>query len=242
MCDFDKNNKMPLYGQLMNFLLSEIECDKFKEHEKLPSERELCDKFSLSRDTVRQAIFQLEKMGYIYKKHGKGTFVASKQLKPDLYKFYDFTEEMKKLGKEAFSKVLSFEIIPADKYVANFLKIKENSNIHRITRLRLVDSVPLIFEKTYLPVEKFNCLHKDELSNSSLCNILKTRFSIKFSKGEEAFYPITPDEEIIKHLNLMKFQPVIKIERVTFEDENPVMFTERIVRGDKFKYTIVTSF
>lgn len=30
MCDFDKNNKMPLYGQLMNFLLSEIECDKFK--------------------------------------------------------------------------------------------------------------------------------------------------------------------------------------------------------------------
>lgn len=214
MCDFDKNNKMPLYGQLMNFLLSEIECDKFKEHEKLPSERELCDKFSLSRDTVRQAIFQLEKMGYIYKKH----------------------------GKEAFSKVLSFEIIPADKYVANFLKIKENSNIHRITRLRLVDSVPLIFEKTYLPVEKFNCLHKDELSNSSLCNILKTRFSIKFSKGEETFYPITPDEEIIKHLNLMKFQPVIKIERVTFEDENPVMFTERIVRGDKFKYTIVTSF
>lgn len=98
------------------------------------------------------------------------------------------------------------------------------------------------FEKTYLPVEKFNCLHKDELSNSSLCNILKTRFSIKFSKGEETFYPITPDEEIIKYLNLMKFQPVIKIERVTFEDENPVMFTERIVRGDKFKYTIVTSF
>ena len=70
---------MPLYGQLMNFLLSEIECDKFKEHEKLPSERELCDKFSLSRDTVRQAIFQLEKMGYIYKKHGKGTFVAERK-------------------------------------------------------------------------------------------------------------------------------------------------------------------
>ena len=152
MCDFDKNNKMPLYGQLMNFLLSEIECDKFKEHEKLPSERELCERFCVSRDTVRQAIFQLEKMGYIYKKHGKGTFVAPKQLKPDLYKFYDFTEEMKKLGKEALSKVLSFEIVPADKYIAKFLKIKENSNVHRIIRLRLVDSIPLIFEKTYLPM------------------------------------------------------------------------------------------
>ena len=242
MCDFEKNNKMPLYGQLMNFLLSEIECDKFKEHEKLPSERELCDKFNLSRDTVRQAIFQLEKMGYIYKKHGKGTFVAPKQLKPDLYKFYDFTEEMKKLGKEAISKVLSFEIIPADKYIANALKIKENSNVHRITRLRLVDSIPLIFEKAYLPIEKFNYFYIDELNTSSLCNILKNRFSIKFSKGEETFHPITPDEDITRYLNLMKFQPVIKIERTTFEDEEPIMFTERIIRGDKFKYTITTSF
>lgn len=242
MCDFEKNNKMPLYGQLMNFLLSEIECDKFKEHEKLPSERELCDKFNLSRDTVRQAIFQLEKMGYIYKKHGKGTFVAPKQLKPDLYKFYDFTEEMKKLGKEAISKVLSFEIIPADKYIANALKIKENSNVHRITRLRLVDSIPLIFEKAYLPIEKFNYFHIDELNTSSLYNILKNRFSIKFSRREETFYPITPDEDITRYLNLMKFQPVIKIERTTFEDEEPIMFTERIIRGDKFKYTITTSF
>lgn len=214
MCDFDKNNKMPLYGQLMNFLLSEIECDKFKEHEKIPSERDLCDKFNLSRDTVRQAIFQLEKMGYIYKK----------------------------LGKEAVSKVLSFEIIPADKYISKALKIKENSNVHRITRLRLVDSIPLIFEKAYLSTEKFDFFSIDELSNSSLCNILKNRFSVKFSKGEETFYPITPDDEITRYLNLMKFQPVIKIERTTFEDEIPVMFTERIIRGDKFKYTITTSF
>lgn len=214
MCDFDKNNKMPLYGQLMNFLLSEIECDKFKEHEKIPSERDLCDKFNLSRDTVRQAIFQLEKMGYIYKKH----------------------------GKEAVSKVLSFEIIPADKYISKALKIKENSNVHRITRLRLVDSIPLIFEKAYLSTEKFDFFSIDELSNSSLCNILKNRFSVKFSKGEETFYPITPDDEITRYLNLMKFQPVIKIERTTFEDEIPVMFTERIIRGDKFKYTITTSF
>ena len=241
MCDFNKNNKIPLYGQLMNFLLSEIECDKFKEHEKLFSERELCEKFNLSRDTVRQAFFQLEKMGYVYKKHGKGTFVAPKELKSDLYKFYDFTEEMKKIGKETFFKILSFEVITADKYISNILKIKKNSSVYRIVRLRFVDSIPLIFEKTYLSLEKFNDSFVDELHNSSLCNILKNKFSVKFSKGKETFYPITPDEEITKHLNLMKFQPVIKIERVTFEGENPIMFTERIVRGDKFRYTITTS-
>ena len=122
------------------------------------------------------------------------------------------------------------------------MKIKENSNVHRITRLRLVDSIPLIFEKAYLSTEKFDFFSIDELSNSSLCNILKNRFSVKFSKGEETFYPITPDDEITRYLNLMKFQPVIKIERTTFEDEIPVMFTERIIRGDKFKYTITTSF
>lgn len=80
-------------------ILNDIEEGKLKEHDKLLSEREYCDLYDISRATVRQAILELEKNGYIYKQQGKGTFVSPQAFKQDLLKFYSFTDEMKKLGK-----------------------------------------------------------------------------------------------------------------------------------------------
>ena len=61
---------------------------------------------------------ELEKEGYIYKQHGKGTFVSPKRFKQDLLKFYSFTEEMKKLGKIPLSRVIDFKIINCDEKTA----------------------------------------------------------------------------------------------------------------------------
>src|SRR5690625_5973380 len=84
---------------MMDTLIKEMDQGVYKEHEKLPSEREFCDLYQLSRITVRQALQELELEGYIYKLHGKGTFVAPKSYNQNLVKLYSFTEEMKKLGK-----------------------------------------------------------------------------------------------------------------------------------------------
>ena len=43
----------------------------------LPSERELCDEFNVSRGTARQALAELEKAGIVYRKQGRGTFVST---------------------------------------------------------------------------------------------------------------------------------------------------------------------
>ena len=106
--------KIPLYCQLAEIIINEIESKGLKENDRLPAEREYSEKYKLSRATVRQAIDYLEKKGYIYKIQGSGTFVSSRRLKQKLLKFYSFTEEMKKQGKVPKSKILSFKIIEAD--------------------------------------------------------------------------------------------------------------------------------
>ena len=67
--------KQPLYDQLVELLKEKIE-NEYEANTMLPSERELSDLYGLSRTTVRLALQELEKIGYIYRQHGKGTFVS----------------------------------------------------------------------------------------------------------------------------------------------------------------------
>ncbi|MCD7980625.1 MAG: winged helix-turn-helix domain-containing protein, partial [Fusobacterium sp.] len=58
-------SKSPLYYQLAEIIIEEIKSRNLKENDKILTEREYCEKYNLSRATVRQAIAYLEKKGYI---------------------------------------------------------------------------------------------------------------------------------------------------------------------------------
>jgi len=72
----NKYSSTPLYYQLKEELIKSIIDGKYAPGEVIPSENELADLYSLSRPTVRQAIGELAKIGYLIKIKGKGTFVA----------------------------------------------------------------------------------------------------------------------------------------------------------------------
>lgn len=72
----DNTNKLPLYVQLVNTLLEQIQND-MSPNDKLPTEKEICEEYSVSRTTVRLTMNELENRGYIYRIQGKGSFVSS---------------------------------------------------------------------------------------------------------------------------------------------------------------------
>lgn len=80
----------------------------------MPSERELCEIYEVSRFTVRQALLELEREGFIYKQYGKGTFVGPKAYNQKLDVLYSFTEEMKNIGKQPTTEVLAFALLSVD--------------------------------------------------------------------------------------------------------------------------------
>ncbi len=71
-----KEQSIPKYIQAKEAILSWILTGKFVTHEKLPSENEIVKQFAMSRQTIRQALGELEQEGWLYKEQGKGTFVA----------------------------------------------------------------------------------------------------------------------------------------------------------------------
>ncbi len=234
-----KGDRVPLYYQLMDIIIDEINSGKYKENDKLPSERELCEMYDISRATVRQTIQELEKDGYIYKQHGKGTFVSPERFKQDLLKFYSFTEEMKKLGKVPSSKVIDFEIVEIDENIAKEMEIREGEKVYKFTRLRLADGRPIMLETSYIPYKRFEGITRDDLEQEAMYDIFTKRYNAVFSKAEESFQPVSTREDEAELLENQPGSPSMMIERITYEGEKIIEYTIGIARGDRFKYRVV---
>lgn len=65
------------YQNLKDYLIAKIRSGSLAGSGRLDSEPQLCERFSLSRNTIRQAIQELENEGYVYRIHGKGTFIRN---------------------------------------------------------------------------------------------------------------------------------------------------------------------
>lgn len=87
--------KQPLYDQLVDILTEKID-HEYRAGDMIPSERELSERYGLSRTTVRLALQELERLGLVVRQHGRGTFVTDRSAKAtNLMQSYSFTEQMR---------------------------------------------------------------------------------------------------------------------------------------------------
>ncbi|GAQ26009.1 GntR family transcriptional regulator [Tepidanaerobacter syntrophicus] len=238
MKKIEKESRIPLYYQLMDIIIEMIEAGNLKADDKLPSERELCEKYDISRSTVRQAIQELEREGYIYRIHGKGTFVSPEKFKQDLLKFYSFTEEMKKLGKVPTSKVLDFKIAKCNEKLAQKMRLNVHDEIYVFTRLRLADGEPMMLETSHVPCGRFPGLTKEKLERRPMYDIFSEEYNTTFTFAEEIFQPVITRENEAKLLNYYEGLPSMMIERFTYEKDTVIEYTKSVARGDRFKYRV----
>ncbi|GAA6324620.1 GntR family transcriptional regulator [Fusobacterium ulcerans] len=231
-------SKSPLYYQLAEIIIEEIKTKNLKEDDKILTEREYCEKYNLSRATVRQGIAYLEKKGYLYKIQGCGTFVSSRVLKQKLLKFYSFTEEMKKQGKTPESKILSFKEKIAGEKIAQELNLDKEEKIFELVRLRLADEEIYMYEKTYLPVKKLLNFSKKDILNTPLYDVLQKKYNIIFSKATERFLVLSADKKISEALEIDEKSPIIKLQRWTYTGIEKIEYTVSFLRGDKFEFEV----
>ncbi|MBW8348526.1 GntR family transcriptional regulator [Bacillus sp. IITD106] len=234
----EKDNRLPLYYQLMDVIIGKIEAGELKDHDKLPSERELCEMYNVSRTTVRQTMQELEKEKLIYKQHGKGTFVSPKVINQSLLKFYSFTEEMKKINKVPSSQVLAFKEIESDTQLAKKMEISEGTKVYKITRLRFADDEPMMYETSYLPLSRFPDLHGDDLERMPMYTLFRDKYKAIITKATERFSAIPTSKKEAALLNIREGEPSLLINRISFEGDSIIEYTVTIARGDKFTYSV----
>ncbi len=229
---------LPRYMQVMNYYIPLIKSGKLKEGDKMPTEEEICELFGISRITVRRALEGLQQGGYIYKQQGKGSFVMTKKTGFQLNHLKGFTEEMKALGKEPSSEVLTFEIVSPGEKAAGILGIDINQKIYLLERLRLADGVPIAIERVHLPFYRFPTLRTENVSES-LYEILKYHFGCESYKGIQEIHAGMATEEEARLLQINPGSAVLHINRTTYEQEGTAYeYVESTYRGDQYQFTV----
>lgn len=235
-----ENKKQSLYGKLVDTIRESIETE-LKPHDLLPSERELSDIYGVSRTTVRLALQELENLGFIYKKHGKGTFVSSiTDSILNLSGAYSFTEQMISLGKVPETKILEFNVTKANKYFSDNLDVHQGSDIIKIKRLRLADGKPMMVERSYLPYKKFDTLSIEMLQNYPMYDIFKDTYHEIIKYAEEEFYASIVSAKDSLLIDVPDGAASLNLVRKTYNLTNEVIeYTLSVARADQFRYKIL---
>ncbi len=207
----DPGSSVPKYSQLREILLDLI-ATELAYDEAIPSERELVDRYGLSRMTVRQAISNLVAEGRLYRVPGKGTFVARPKIEMPL-RLASFTEDMRARGLEPGAVDLERRLVPATALLARALALNPGDPVHVIARLRTADSVPMGVERCHIPAQVAPGLEGVSLANRSLYQVLQERFGIVLENGEQTIEAVIVDPEDAALLELRPGSAVLRLQR-----------------------------
>lgn len=127
----------------------------------LPTEAELCEQFSVSRMTVRQALQSLANAGLVDRRRGQGTFVASRPMHRRPGQFLSFTEEMARRGLTAGSVLLSSETSRPTPQEVEDMDLAPGEQVLRIVRVRRANNVPIALEHAALAASMVPGLEAD---------------------------------------------------------------------------------
>lgn len=234
----DKHSPLPLYFQLEEQIKKTIESKELVPGDALPSERELSENYQISRMTVRQAITNLVNKGYLFREKGKGTFVSSQKFEQNLQGLTSFTEDMLARNLKPGSKLLHFEIFPADEDIKEGLSLQDDELIYKIKRLRLANEEPIAIETSYLPVKLVPGVTPDILEKS-LYTYIENDLHLSIGHATQTVEAAIVNEEDSKHLKVSKGVPILLIQRETFlENGTPLEIVRSSYRADRYKFKI----
>jgi len=217
----DRASPVPFYFQLAELIEHEIVSGRWPVGARLPSEPELCDRYGLSRTTVRQALARLEQRGLIDRLKGQGTFVQSAQ--PGLWLLQSsegfFHEEVDRLGRTVTSQILRASRGPLPDWACRVLELKPGTVGATLERLRSVDGLVALYVVNHLTEHAAEAALAISNPNESLYRRLRERAGIVPQGGRRTLEAVAAEEWLADMLQLRKGAPVAFIESVAWDAE-----------------------
>jgi DNA-binding GntR family transcriptional regulator len=142
---------------------------EFPPRSKLPNEEALCERFSVSRITLREAVRGLIEDGYVIRRQGAGTFVtAGPALRNSLDTNFSYTEYLESSGIKVSKKVLDAEVVSE-------LDLPPHADVVAIRRVRIAGKKPAIFSIDSLPADIVDAKTDLRAFSGSLYKLLSSR-------------------------------------------------------------------
>ncbi|HVH62501.1 MAG TPA: GntR family transcriptional regulator [Candidatus Dormibacteraeota bacterium] len=201
----------------------------------IPAERQLAAELGVSRLTVRAALDDLVRDGYLERRHGSGTYVTEPKIAQPLT-LTSFSDDMRRRGMTPGSRTLELAITLAGARLAHRLGVSPETRLVRVTRLRLADSKPMALEILHVPESLVPGLSRQDFEDHSFYELLRERYGITIGSGTQSIEPTVTNEEESEVLGVPLHTPAFLFERTTVsESGRTVEFVRSIYRGDRYR-------
>ncbi len=234
-----------LYVQLKDLLAQDIRDQKLKPHDQIPSERELCEKYNVSRTTARQGISLAISEGLLYRIHGKGTFVAEAKIDQGLVRLTGFEETVLGRGLTPSMKVLEAQLMTADVQITSLLSLPLGSDIANFKLLGIANNTPLVIFHYYLPseigLEAIELVKDYEAEKGwfSFTRYYRERKNIDLGVARQTFEASVVNNDQAELIKRPVGSALFKVTSIIYtRQEKPIELRHAFYRGDRYKFNI----
>jgi DNA-binding GntR family transcriptional regulator len=209
----NKKENTPLYKKVIDDLKALIDKGTYKKGELLPSENDLCKTYNTTRVTVRQALTGLTNMGYITRRHGKGSIVSEPKQGLGILSLSGVTAGV---GDQVLTTAILQKQIK-QKWPLDFFHELNKEELKNgcifFSRLRHINGTPVLYEETFITDISLPRFTSRNLENCSLFKVLKEHYNIDVKEGEQKIWAIHGDKNISKLLDIKTNHPIVHMKR-----------------------------
>jgi GntR family transcriptional regulator len=235
-----RENVASLYEQIASLLREEIGSGLYEPTGKLPSEAELCTRFSVSRVTVRLALAKLNDQGVVERKQGKGTYAMGKQLRHGLDHLRSFHDSLVMQGLDPEMRLLSRDVIAVPAHLRKLFDGRKRCLL--LQRLHLVDEEPIALGRSHLPIE-VQKISWEMTERRPTYSILETLTGKQVARADLTIKVGQSDTELAVALGLKTGMPLLVMERTSyFSDGVCCDHSTFYIRPERYAFVMKTSF
>lgn len=231
----DRAIALPLWRQLYDDLLARVARGEFPD--RFPGEMELTESYGVSRHTVREALRQLRREGFIESSRGRASVVARPGLvSQQLGAIYSLFHELEDRGIEQRSEVLSADM-RTDERAAALLGLPAETDLVHIERLRFADDDPIAWDRVWVHPAAGRGLLEADLTRTALHDEWRRMTGESPIGGQETIRAVLPPAEVRGRLAMAEDEAALEVDRVGIADEGPVEVRTTVIRGSRFAFT-----
>ena len=228
----------PVYQQLHELLRGLVRAGEYSPGDKFPTEREVGERFHVSRVTANKALSSLVSEGVLEFRKGIGTFVRDLGMDYDLRSLMSFTRKAELNGKVPETTVLKFVTIKAadcEPLVREALQIEAGGAVHYVERLRMADAVPLILERRYIVARHCPRLTAKKLAGS-LYTTFTSHYGLALTGCDQTVRATTLTSADAKLLRVATGSAALWVRATGRCQHGPLWLEDTLYRGDLYEF------
>lgn len=203
----------PLYRQVYDIVVNKVAKGTWRPGEALPSEMNLAKELGVSQGTVRKVLDALTAEKLLERRQGKGTYIAEYTQERSLFRFFRLSRPGgKRLTPERAAE--SVKVRAARPIERSKLNLERADKVVEISRTRLIDANPAIYEIIVLPVKLFPGIEKTGSLPNSLYSLYQTDFGINIVSTQEEVHAELATAEDQRRLQIDVGAPILVIDRI----------------------------